>query len=89
MENKVLELQIHIRRNRNLNHQKQISYQTDGVNALDIADCINETCPWSGDPVQADSLTEYNGHVVGFCNPRCRDKFDTAVRHFEAARGNR
>lgn len=89
MENKVLELQIHIRRNRNLNHQKQISYQTDGVNALDIADCINETCPWSGDPVQADSLTEYNGHVVGFCNLGCRDKFDTAVRHFEAARGNR
>ncbi len=39
------------------------------MRALDIADCINETCPWSGKPVQADSLTEYDGHVVGFCIP--------------------
>ena len=53
---------------------------------LDIADCINETCPWSGRPVQEDSLTEYDGQVVGFCNTGCRDKFETAVRHFEAAR---
>ncbi len=42
----------------------------------------NETCPWSGKLVQADALTEYDGHVVGFCNPGCRDKFDSAVRHF-------
>ena len=53
---------------------------------LDIADCINETCPWSGKPVQTDSLTEYAGEVVGFCNTGCRDKFETAVRHFEAAK---
>ena len=53
---------------------------------LDIADCINETCPWSGEPVRADSLTEYAGEVVGFCNTGCRDKFETAVRHFEAAK---
>ena len=52
---------------------------------LDVADCINETCPWSGKPVQADSLTEHAGEVVGFCNPGCRDKFETAIRHFEAA----
>ena len=39
--------------------------------ALDIDDCINETCPWSGKPVQADSLTEYNGHVVGMPSGRC------------------
>jgi hypothetical protein len=52
---------------------------------LDIADAVNETCPWSGKPIQADSLTLYRGHVVGFCNPGCRDKFETAVRHFEAA----
>ena len=52
---------------------------------LDIADCINETCPWSGKPVQADSLTEHAGEVVGFCNPGCRDKFETAIRHFAAA----
>jgi len=50
---------------------------------LDIADCINKTCPWSGKPVQADSLTEYNGRVVGFCNPGCRDQFESAICHFE------
>ena len=47
-------------------------------------DAVNETCPWSGDPVSADSLTLYGDRVVGFCNPGCRDKFETAVRHFEA-----
>ena len=52
---------------------------------LDISDCINETCPWSGKPVSGDSLTRYGGQVVGFCNPGCRDKFDTATRHFEQA----
>ena len=52
---------------------------------LDIADCINETCPWSGDPVQADSLTVFEGHVVGFCNPECLEKFERAINHFKAA----
>ena len=33
---------------------------------LDIADCINRTCPWSGRPVQADSLTRYGDLIVGF-----------------------
>ena len=55
---------------------------------LDLADCINETCPWSGKPVQADSLTEYDGQVVGFCNTGCRDKFERAVRHFEDAKAS-
>ena len=55
--------------------------------ALNIADCINETCPWSGKPVQPDSLTEFDGQVVGFCNTGCRDKFELAIRHFESARG--
>ena len=55
---------------------------------LDIADCINATCPWSGKPVQADSLTEYDGNVVGFCNPGCRDQFESAVRHFEKAKAS-
>ncbi|MDE0397178.1 MAG: glutathione S-transferase [Candidatus Poribacteria bacterium] len=59
------------------------------VTDLDITDCINETCPWSGKPVQADSLTEYNGNIVGFCNPGCRDKFEVAIRHFEAAQAAR
>lgn len=52
---------------------------------LDIADAVNETCPWSGKPIAGDSLTTYKGRVVGFCNPGCRDKFETAVEHFEAA----
>ena len=56
---------------------------------LDIADCINETCPWSGKPVQADSLIEHDGNVVGFCNTGCRDKFDAAVRHFAEAKAAR
>ena len=61
----------------------------NGVTDLDITDCINETCPWSGKPVQAESLTEYNGNIVGFCNPGCRDKFEVAIRHFEAAQAAR
>jgi hypothetical protein len=52
---------------------------------LRIEDVVNETCPWSGKPVSPDSLTLYRGAVVGFCNPGCRDKFQTAVDHFEAA----
>ena len=54
--------------------------------ALTLENCINRTCPWSGKPVQADSLTRYDGQVVGFCNPGCRDKFETAIRHFEGSR---
>lgn len=53
--------------------------------ALNIKDCVNETCPWSGDPVSTDSLTLYRGVVMGFCNPGCRDKFEAATKHFDAA----
>ena len=52
---------------------------------LRIEDAVNTTCPWSGKPIAADSLTLYRGAVVGFCNPDCRDKFEKAVRHFEDA----
>ena len=52
---------------------------------LNIADAVNDTCPWSGKPVSADSLTLYRGHVVGFCNPGCRDKFDAATQAFDQA----
>lgn len=57
--------------------------------ALRIEDAVNETCPWSGKPIAADSLTLYAGAVVGFCNPECRDRFATAVRQFEAALAER
>ncbi|MFL6733901.1 MAG: glutathione S-transferase [Sphingomicrobium sp.] len=46
---------------------------------------MNRTCPWSGKAVSADSLTLYEGKVVGFCNPGCRDKFETATKSFDAA----
>lgn len=50
---------------------------------LKIEDCINETCPWSGKPVSANSLTLYRGMVVGFCNTGCRDKFETVANFFD------
>jgi hypothetical protein len=53
--------------------------------ALDLADCLNEVCPWSGKPVVAGSLMLYRGKVVGFCNTGCRDKFEKAAGMFEAA----
>ena len=58
---------------------------TERRRVLDIADVVNETCPWSGKPVSADSLTVYRGATVGFCNPDCRDKFEKAVRQFDIA----
>ena len=52
---------------------------------LRLEDCVNERCPWSGEPVSEDSLTLYQGKVVGFCNPGCRDKFEKAASSFDAA----
>ncbi|WP_370338435.1 hypothetical protein [Parvularcula marina] len=46
---------------------------------------VNETCPWSGDPVSPDSLAHYRGQTVGFCNPGCRDKFEKATLAFDKA----
>jgi hypothetical protein len=54
------------------------------MSELKIEDAINDACPWSGKPVSPDSLTRYRGHVVGFCNPGCRDKFETAVKLFDS-----
>jgi YHS domain-containing protein len=52
---------------------------------LGLEDSVNALCPWSGEPVSADSLTLYRGKTVGFCNPGCRDKFDKAAKAFDAA----
>ena len=52
---------------------------------LRIEDAINETCPWSGQPIAADSLALYRGEVVGFCNTGCRDKFESATTAFDKA----
>lgn len=54
------------------------------MKTLDITNCINDICPWSGNSVSADSLTTYRGAVVGFCNQGCRDRFEKAVSEFEA-----
>lgn len=55
----------------------------ENIKKLKLEDCVNEVCPWSGDPVSADSLTLYNGQTVGFCNPGCRDKFNKARSLFD------
>ena len=55
------------------------------TDALRIEDAVNKACPWSGQPIAADSLALYKGAVVGFCNPGCRDKFKAAIDHFEDA----
>ena len=52
---------------------------------LNLENCVNAVCPWSGDPVSADSLTLYRGKVVGFCNTGCRDKFEAAAKAFDSA----
>ena len=55
-----------------------------------LHEAVNDTCPWSGEPIAADSLTRYAGAVVGFCNPGCRDKFESAAAAFDTAiEGNR
>lgn len=40
-----------------------------------MSKAINKYCPRSGKPVADDSLTNYRGYTVGFCNPGCRDDF--------------
>jgi hypothetical protein len=59
------------------------------MDTLDPKHVINTICPWSGKPVAPDSLTRYRGHVVGFCNPGCRDKFDRARSAFDAVLAER
>jgi hypothetical protein len=56
---------------------------------LSIEDAVNETCPWSGQPVAADSLTTSRDAVVGFGTPELRDRFAAAVNQFEKAIADR
>ena len=53
------------------------------LTSLKIKNAINTNCPWSGNPIVENSLTVYKGHVVGFCNTGCRDKFDKALNLFD------
>ena len=36
-----------------------------------VEDAINTVCPYSGDPIAADSLAVIDGQIVGFCNTFC------------------
>jgi hypothetical protein len=68
-------------RSRRLRNWRRRPSLSDG---LRLENCVNDVCPWSGEPVSADSLTFYKGSVVGFCNTGCRDKFEAATRVFDA-----
>ena len=59
------------------------------TDTLRIEDAVNETCPWSGKPIAADSLARYRDAIVGFCNPGCRDKFEAATAQFDKALADR
>lgn len=56
------------------------------VDNLKLSDAINETCPRSEEPIVANSLTEYRGFTVGFCNQHCRDDFAANVANRESDR---
>jgi len=53
--------------------------------ALNLTDCVNQVCPWTGRPVAAEGLMRYRGRVVGFCGSGERDRFARAVAMFDAA----
>ena len=44
-----------------------------------MKEAINKFCPRSGKPIENDSLTQYRGLIVGFCNPGCRDDFSKNI----------
>ena len=44
---------------------------------------LNSHCPWSKKKVSTDSLTNYLGVQVGFCNQDCRDMFASATAVFD------
>lgn len=50
-------------------------WNTDDYIARSPLDSINSRCPRSGGVVSIDSLTDYRGVTVGFCNTGCRDSF--------------
>ena len=41
----------------------------------DVSSAANKTCMFSGDPIRSDSLADYQGMVIGFCNPDCKTRF--------------
>ncbi len=57
----------------------------DRSTSLQLSDCLNQVCPWTGRPVSADGLMQYRGRVVGFCGQGERDRFARAMTVFDAA----
>ena len=55
------------------------------MSRLDLRDCANDVCPWTGKPVSAEALTVYKGRVIGFADRRARDLFLAAMVAFETA----
>ena len=53
--------------------------------ALDLRECVNQVCPWTGRPVSTEGLMRYRGRVIGFCSQGERDRFARAVAMFDAA----
>ena len=53
--------------------------------ALNLTECVNQVCPWSGRPVSPEGLMKYRGRVIGFCSQGERDRFARAVAMFDAA----
>jgi|GEM_PF-74017 len=51
-----------------------VSTVTDFVVRPELT-AINARCPRSGHAISSDSLTQYRGWTVGFCNQGCRDSF--------------
>jgi len=66
-------------------HHARLGYLSNSPVVEQNIKIINTTCPCSGKPVTSSALTTYRGHVVGFCNPACRDKFNKARDHFDHA----
>ena len=50
-------------------------WNTSDFVACSQPESINSRCPRSGGAVSSDSLTDYRGVIVGFCNTGCRDSF--------------
>lgn len=49
---------------------------------VQISECVNDTCPWSGEPVRQGASTTYRECRVGFCSKEHRDQFQAAIRYF-------
>lgn len=57
--------------------QQRFATVTDTAAFIDnaTAPSFNRQCPRSGKPVAADSIVDYRGYKMGFCNTRCSSDF--------------